>query len=339
MATKKTRKREDQLKTQEPVAEYSRSKDIPSFFGQPLLKGAYAPIDPDTLSADVPVRFYSHPSGEIWVGDATAWLRSLGSESVDLVFADPPYNIKKAEWDSFESQQDYVNWSLEWIEQAARVLKPAGTLYICGFSEVLADLKLPASRFFRGCRWLVWHYRNKANLGNDWGRSHESILHFRKSKDFAFNTDNVRMPYGNHTLKYPEHPQAETSQYGKGRSDKGRLWRPHPKGAKPKDVLEIPTTCNGMHEKTPHPTQKPEELLRRIVLASSNPGDLVVDPFLGSGTTVVVAEQLERKWKGCDTSLEYCHWAARRIELVENWPIEKWIQYDLDNAARRKSIR
>ena len=79
--------------------------------------------------------------------------------------------------------------------------------------------------------------------------------------------------------------------------------------------------------------------MREIVLASSNPGDLVIDPFLGSGTTVVVAEQLKRKWKGCDISLEYCRWAARRIELVEDWPIEKWIQYDLDNAARRKSIR
>ncbi len=94
-----------------------------------------------------------------------------------------------------------------------------------------------------------------------------------------------------------------------------------------------------MHEKTPHPTQKPEELLRKIVLASSNPGDLVIDPFLGSGTTAVASEQLGRRWKGCDISLEYCQWAAKRIELVENWPVEKWIQFDLENAERRKSIR
>jgi site-specific DNA-methyltransferase (adenine-specific) len=168
--------------------------------------------------------------------------------------------------------------------------------------------------------------------------SNESVLHFRKSRDFIFNTDDVRIPYGNHTLKYPEHPQAETSQYGKGHG-KDRLWHPHPRGAKPKDVIEIPTTCNGMHEKTPHPTQKPEELLRQIVLASSNPGDLVVDPFLGSGTTVVVAEQLKRRWKGCDLSLEYCTWAGERVELVEDWPVEKWIEYDQQNAERRKSIR
>lgn len=321
----------------EPAVEYIRNKQVPTFFGQPMLRGQYHPVDSTQLDPRTPVLFYSHPNGEIWVGDAIAWLASLPPESVDLIFADPPYNIKKAEWDTFESQQEYVNWSLRWIEQAARILKPTGTLYICGFSEILADLRLPASRFFQGCRWLVWHYKNKANLGNDWGRSHESILHFRKSRRFTFNTDDVRIPYGNHTLKYPDHPQAETSQYGG--NGQGRLWRPHPKGAKPRDVIEIPTTCNGMHEKTLHPTQKPEELLRKIILASSNPGDWVVDPFLGSGTTAVAAEQLGRKWKGCDISLEYCRWAAHRIELVEDWPVEKWIQYDLENAERRKAIR
>jgi len=296
------------------------------------------PTEQTETAHNEPRLFFSHPNGQLWVGDAVLWLCTLADESVDLIFADPPYNIRKAEWDTFESQQAYVNWSLQWIEQAARVLKPTGTLYICGFSEILADLKLPAQQFFRGCRWLVWHYKNKANLGRDWGRSHESILHLRKSKHFTFNMDDVRVAYGNHTLKYPEHPQAETSQYGNGK-DKSRLWHPHPKGAKPRDVIEIPTTCNGMHEKTPHPTQKPEELLRKIVLASSNPGDLVVDPFVGSGTTAVVAQQLQRRWLGCDISAEYCAWAMQRIEQVEDWPVEKWIEYDRRNATRRKSIR
>jgi site-specific DNA-methyltransferase (adenine-specific) len=324
---------------QEPAAAYARNTEVPTFFGQSMLKGKRAALDSTQLDPASPKPIYIHPNGELWIGDAVAWLRSLETACADLVFADPPYNIKKAEWDSFESQEEYVRWSMRWIEQAARVLKPTGTLYICGFSEILADLKLPASRFFKGCRWLVWHYKNKANLGSDWGRSHESILHFRKSRQFTFNIDDVRISYGNHTLKYPEHPQAETSQYGNGKASKGRLWNPNPRGAKPRDVIEIPTTCNGMHEKTPHPTQKPEELLRKLVLASSDPGDLVLDPFLGSGTTAVVAEQLGRKWKGCDLSIEYCEWAIHRIELVEGWPVEKWIQYDLENAERRKSIR
>jgi len=304
-----------------------------------MLRGTVFDIDESKVDINTPTLFYSHPHGEIWIGDAIIWLRTLESGSVDMIFADPPYNIKKAEWDTFESQKEYVEWSLMWIQEAARVLKPTGSLYICGFSEIIADLKLPASRFFKGCRWLIWYYKNKANLGSDWGRSHESILHFRKSKNFTFNIDDVRIPYGNHTLKYPEHPQAETSQYGRGNGRKRAVWKPHPRGAKPRDVIEIPTTCNGMHEKTPHPTQKPEELLRKLVLASSNVGDLIIDPFLGSGTTAVVAEQLQRNWKGCDMSLEYCRWAVRRIELVEDWPIEKWIQYDFENAERRKAIR
>lgn len=329
----------DSIEIREPVIEYTRNKEIPIFFGQPMLTGSFADLDISQLNPNTPKLFYTHPHGEIWVGDAIVWLRSLETESVDMIFADPPYNIKKAEWDTFESQEQYVEWSLKWIQEAARVLKPTGSLYVCGFSEILADLKLPASRYFKGCRWLVWHYKNKANLGSDWGRSHESILHFRKDRQFTLNVDDVRIPYGNHTLKYPEHPQADTSQYGKSGDGKDRLWWPHPKGAKPRDVIEIPTTCNGMHEKTPHPTQKPEELLRKLVLASSNMGDVIVDPFLGSGTTAVVAEQLHRKWKGCDAFFQYCQWATQRIELVEDWPIEKWIQYDLENVRRRTSIR
>ncbi len=135
--------------------EYARNKEILSFFGQPMRKGSYTQIEQSQLDPQAPALFYTHPHGEIWVGDAIAWLSSLASSSADLIFADPPYNIKKAEWGTFENQQEYVNWSLKWIEQAARVLKPTGTLYICGFSEVLADLKLPASRFFQGCRWIV----------------------------------------------------------------------------------------------------------------------------------------------------------------------------------------
>lgn len=323
----------------ESSASYSRNTTFPTLFGELLLTGSFSKLDANQLVAEKPTLFYQHPHGNVWVGDTIVWLSSLESATADLVFADPPYNIKKAEWDSFESREAYVHWSLLWIEQVARILKPTGTLYVCGFSEILADLRLPASRFFKGCKWLVWHYKNKANLGSDWGRSHESILHFRKSKAFTANIDDVRIPYGEHTLKYPEHPQAETSQYSKGKKSTSQVWSPHPKGAKPRDVLEIPTTCNGMHEKTPHPTQKPEELLRKLILASSNPNDLVIDPFLGSGTTAVVSEQLKRRWMGCDISLEYCQWAAQRLELVENWPVEKWIQYDQDNEKRRKSIR
>ena len=281
---------------------------------------------------------YEHPNGKLFLGNSIGWLNSLESESVDLVFADPPYNIKKAEWDTFESQEVYIQWSLSWIKQAARVLKDTGSLYICGFSEILADLKHPSSQYFKSCRWLVWNYRNKANLGNDWGRSHESILHFRKSENFSLRVDDVRIPYSNHTLKYPVHPQAATSNFGKGKK-RDQNWTPNPLGAKPKDVIEIPTTCNGMGEKTPHPTQKPEELLRRLVLAATNEGQLVVDPFSGSGTAIVVAEQLGRKWLGCEISHQYNQWAIERLENVRRLSIFEWMEFDRKNAERRESIR
>jgi len=280
---------------------------------------------------------YEHHNGTLFQGDSPSWLGTLQPESVDLIFADPPYNVNKAEWDNFESQQHYIAWSVGWIQEAARVLKPEGSLYVCGYSEVLADLKHPASRFFKSCRWIVWHYKNKANLGNDWGRSHESIIHFRKTGSVRLNVDDIRIPYGAHTLKYPAHPQAATSQFGDGGARDH--WTPHPLGAKPKDVLDIPTTCNGMGEKTPHPTQKPEELVRKFVLASSNEGDTVLDPFSGSGTTLVAAEQLGRRWLGCDPNSTYNAWAAERIKNVRRMSVPEWIEHDRKVAARREGIR
>ena len=281
---------------------------------------------------------YIRKNGMLFTGNSLQWLKSLQDESIDMIFADPPYNIKKADWDKFDSQEEYIKWSLQWISEASRILKPTGSLYICGFSEILADLKHPAMRYFSGCKWLIWHYRNKANLGNDWGRSHESILHLRKTKKFALNVDEIRIPYGSHTLKYPTHPQSESSQYSNGKKT-NPVWTPNPLGAKPKDVFEVPTTCNGMGEKTKHPTQKPEELLRKLLLASSKVGDVILDPFSGSGTTLVVAEQLQRLWIGCEMNEEYNSWAINRIDHVCQQPIEKWIMYDKENVKRRESIR
>ncbi len=250
--------------------------------------------------------------GKLYQIDAIKFLKTLPNESVDLIFADPPYNIKKAEWDTFSSQKQYVEWSMEWIKEAHRVLKKTGSLYVCGFSEILADIKWGASSLFAGCKWLVWFYRNKGNLGNDWGRSHESILHLRKSKEFIFNIDLVRIPYNEHTLKYPDRKQAETSQFANGKKIDYE-WSPNPLGAKPKDVFEIPTISNGAWEKTNHSTQKPIELLRKIILSSSNPDSLILDPFGGSGTTYAVAEAYKRKWIGTELEDEYCKIIKNRL--------------------------
>jgi site-specific DNA-methyltransferase (adenine-specific) len=277
-----------------------------------LVKELQLEFTTEKKSNELPPPFYENDFGSLYNMDAIEFLKSLETESIDLIFADPPYNIKKAEWDSFQSQKHYVEWNMLWIKEAQRVLNQHGSLYICGFSEILADIKWSASHLFKGCKWLVWHYRNKANLGYDWGRSHESILHFRKSTKFIFNADEVRVPYNAHTLKYPSRPQAESSQYNNGNGKK-YIWEPNPLGAKPKDVLEIPTLSNGSWEKTGHETQKPVELVKRCILASSNPGQLVVDPFGGSGTTYAVAEAFQRRWLGSELSKNYCRIIQERL--------------------------
>ncbi len=250
--------------------------------------------------------------GKLYKKDAIEYLKTLEPNSIDLIFADPPYNIKKAEWDTFSSQKEYVDWSMLWITEAKRVLKDTGSLYICGFSEILADLKWAASPLFKGCKWLVWFYRNKGNLGKDWGRSHESILHFRKSKNYTFNIDEARIPYNEHTLKYPQRKQADTSHFANGKK-KNYEWTPNPLGAKPKDVFEIPTISNGSWERTAHKTQKPVELLQKVILSTSNPGDLILDPFGGSGTTYAVAEAYERHWIGTELESEHCEMIKKRM--------------------------
>ena len=265
---------------------------------------------PADLAGKRPVRALATPQGELWRADVIELLGRLPEHSVDLVVADPPYAIAKAEWDEFESLAAYVDWCDLWIAEVARILAPHGSAYICGFSEILAELKVRSARRFASCRWLVWYYKNKANLGRDWGRSHESILHLRGDAA-RVDVDAIRIPYNGHTTRYPARVQAVNSQYGRGvRRDR---WVPNPLGAKPRDVLEIPVICNGMSEKTAHATQKPEALIEKLVRASSRPGQLVVDPFVGSGTTAVVAARLGRRFLAGDADARYVALARARL--------------------------
>lgn len=269
-------------------------------------------IPEDLRDASPPRVAHETERGRLVWSDCLDFLRGLDAGSVKLVVADPPYAIAKEEWDTFASEEEYVAWCDAWLAEVQRVLTPDGSAYVCGFSEILAEIKArSARRFAGGMKWLVWAYKNKANLGRDWGRSHESILHLRKGRH-VLDVDAVRVPYNAHTTKYPARAQATSSSFGQGkpRADK---WEPHPLGAKPRDVLECPILCNGMDEKTDHPTQKPEALIETLVRASSASGELVVDPFAGSGTTLVVADRLERRWMGCDADPRYVGMARTRL--------------------------
>ncbi len=266
---------------------------------------------PDDLAGTAAKRALKTEHGELWRCDVLALLGTLDDASVDLVVTDPPYAIAKAKWDEFESLEHYVVWCDQWLAEVARVLAPHGSAYVCGFSEILAEIKVRSAKRFASCRWLVWYYKNKANLGSDWGRSHESLLHLR-GESARLDVDAVRIPYNGHTTKYPARVQAENSQYGRG-TGRRDAWVPNPLGAKPRDVFEIPVICNGMPEKSEHPTQKPEALIEKLILASSAVGQLVVDPFVGSGTTAVVADRLGRRWLAGDADGRYVGLARERL--------------------------
>ena len=270
--------------------------------------------------------------GELWLADVMQLLGRLPDGSVDLVVADPPYAIDKADWDEFESLDVYLAWCDGWLAEVARVLAPHGSAYVCGFSEILADVKARSARRFASCRWLIWYYRNKANLGRDWGRSHESILHLRKT-GARVDVDAIRIPYNGHTTKYPARIQAVSSQYG-GASAKRDRWEPNPLGAKPRDVIELPVICNGMAEKTPHATQKPEALIEKLILASSAPGQLVVDPFVGSGTTAVVANRLGRSWLAGDGDARFVGLTRERLAAQPSLASAKRVNLPSSEPAR-----
>lgn len=274
---------------------------------------------PADLRGREPVRALATPAGELWRADVHELLARIPDGGAALVVTDPPYAIGKADWDEFESLDAYVAWCDAWLAEVRRVIGQGGSAYVCGFSEILAELKARSARRFAECRWLIWYYRNKANLGRDWGRSHESILHLRGARGLRIDVDAVRVPYNAHTTRYPERVQAVSSQYGGGGKRRDR-WQPNPLGAKPRDVLEIPVLCNGMDEKTEHATQKPEALIERLILASSRPGDLVVDPFVGSGTTAAVAARLGRRFLCGDADPRYVGVARARVLAVAPAP-------------------
>ncbi len=282
--------------------------------------------------------YFQTKLGTLHLGCGVSWLEACPAELVDLVVADPPYNLGKSSWDRFGSQEEYLDWTQRWVSAAHRALASTGALYLMGFSEVLARILVAVADPWHSTRWLVWFYRNKANLKDDWGRSHESILLLRKGKQFTFDTDPVRVAYNRHTVRYPERTQAETSQYGNGKKRSER-WRPHPLGARPRDVFEIPVLCNGTREKTAHPTQKPVQLIRKLVLSSSHPGDLVVDPFAGSGTTALVAECNQRRWVACERDRDYAKLAKARLQDPDAHAGQQTRETEAVLAARRGKLR
>jgi DNA modification methylase len=256
-------------------------------------------------------------------GDCVAGMGRLEPESVDLAFADPPFNIGY-EYDAYDDRcntDQYLDWTRVWGRAVQRVLKPAGTFWLAIGDEYAAELKLIFQKELGFCcrSWVVWYYTFGVNCTKKFSRSHVHLFHFVKNaKKFTFNNldPNIRVP------------SARQLVYADSRADsRGRLpddtWILRPQdlldGFHPdEDTWYFSRVCGTFKERKGwHGCQMPEQLLGRIIRACSHPGEVVLDPFAGSGTTLAVAKKLGRQWIGFELSPNYAKKVQARLDAVE----------------------
>ena len=254
-------------------------------------------------------------------GDCVALLNQVDQESVDLVFADPPFNIGY-EYDVYDDAKqagEYLTWCQKWIQGVYRALKPNGTFWLAIGDEYAAELKIESQKAGFHCRsWVIWYYTFGVNCVNGFSRSHTHIFHFVKNpKEFTFNRFNPQIRV----------KSARQLVYADNRANpNGRLpdntWITRPQDAPlsfspSHDTWYFARVAGTFKEREGfHGCQMPEQLLARIIRASSRPQDLVLDPFGGSGTTLCVAKKLGRQWMGFELSKEYAKYIAARLKTT-----------------------
>lgn len=227
-------------------------------------------------------------------GDAAEELSRLPDSFADLVLADPPYNLGKDYGNNQDLRQwqEYEDFTKRWVSESVRILRPTGTLYVFMgvryISRLFSLLNDDLCLNFNG--WITWHYTQGIGRKTGFSPRHEDILYFTKSDRFTFNLDAVRVP----------------QKYYRERNNMA--------GANPGDVWQFSHVHYCSAERQKHPTQKPESLIDRLVRASTNERELVIDPFVGSGTTCRVAKLLDRRWIGIDINPEYVALSRERVE-------------------------
>lgn len=261
------------------------------------------------------------PENQLISGDCIAQMQQLPDGCIDLAFADPPFNIgyKYDVYDDRRSVDEYLDWSEAWMKEVSRVLTPTGAFWLAIGDEFAAELKVLATRTLGlTCRnWVVWYYTFGVHCKAKFTRSHAHIFYFTKdAKKFTFNDTAIRVP------------SARMLVYGDKRANpKGRVpddtWILRPQDvpesfSSEEDTWYFPRVAGTFKERAGfHGCQMPEQLLGRIIKSCSNEGDLVMDPFAGSGSTLVVAKKLGRRYLGFELSEDYGTQVRDRLEKVE----------------------
>jgi site-specific DNA-methyltransferase (adenine-specific) len=257
----------------------------------------------------------------LYNSDCIAGMAKMPAGSVDLVFADPPFNIGY-KYDVYEDKLkagEYLDWSKKWGQAVVRVLKPDGTFWLAIGDDFAAELKLMFQRKLGlVCRsWVIWYYTFGVNCKYKFSRSHTHLFHFVKDpKKFTFNTEDIRVP------------SARQLVYGDKRANSGgRLpddtWILRPQDAPDsftgeEDTWYVPRVCGTFKERAGwHGCQMPEKVLERVIRACSKPGETVFDPFGGSGTTLVVAKKLDRRFIGFELSKDYARRVNARLQSTK----------------------
>ncbi|MBL4702283.1 site-specific DNA-methyltransferase [bacterium AH-315-I18] len=278
------------------------------------------------------------PHNEIVLGDCIKTMNSWPEDQADLIFADPPYNIGY-QYDHYEDKRDddeYVQWTQDWIAGCARLLKPTGSFYILIGDEYAAETRMYLKKLEREKKlvmrnWIIWHYTFGQNCKIKFNRSHAHLFYcvgpalfdcknVIKNTPFTFNRLEIAVPSARQTT----YNDKRANSSGKMPDD---TWYLRPQNAMTdefchyfgpsEDTWYEPRLCGTFKERQQwHPCQLPESLLMRIIKLSSHSGDLVFDPFSGSGTTLAVANKLDRKWLGCELSEQYARKASQRIETI-----------------------
>jgi site-specific DNA-methyltransferase (adenine-specific) len=235
----------------------------------------------------------------------------LPSRFVDLLFIDPPYNLTKTfNTSSFKqtSVTHYISWMESWLEKLIRLLKPSASIYICGDWRSSSAIHLLCEKYFIVRNRITFEREKGRGAKKDWKNNCEDIWFCTVSNDFTFNADAVKLKR-NVIAPYRENgmPKDWTEQ------ENGNYRLTYPSNI----WTDITIPFWSMQENTPHPTQKPEKLLAKIILASSNEGDIVFDPFAGVGTAGIVAKKLKRNFVMVEIDEEYCLYAEKRLQMAE----------------------